>query len=227
MNNIVKVGNWWFSNNDINRQDHANSEWGTDPVNAAMINKINSWFENKDKKHAVDIGANIGFMTAYFGANWSQVTAFEPTPDIFKCLQKNCNKSNITLINKALSDTEKNVLFATSGKSEINQIVSDTQFLKRYWNHITVPAVTLDSLNLLDIDIIKIDVEGHELAVVKGAEQTIKKNKPLIVIEISFENKILDREISSLNHGYALTILEEWGYRVIWNHGYDWILEPI
>lgn len=227
MNDITKVGNWWFANNDLNRQPYANSEWGTDPVNATMINKINSWFGNKDKKHAVDIGANIGFMTAYFGSKWSQVTAFEPTPNIFQCLQKNCNKSNIKVINKALSDSEKNVLFAINGKSEINQIVSDKQFLKRYWNHITVPAVTLDSLNLCDIDIIKIDVEGHELAVVRGAEQTIKKNKPLIVIEISFENKILDREISSANHSHALTILQEWGYCVIWNGGHDWILEPV
>ena len=224
---MIKIGNWWFAEGDTNRQDYADAEWGTDPLNASMINEINSWFKNKDKKHAIDIGANIGFITAYFGTHWEHVTAFEPTPSIFECLQQNCNKPNIKLINKALSDTEKNVLFATSGRSEINQIVSDTQFLKKLWGHITVPAITLDSLNLTNVDIIKIDVEGHELSVVYGAEQTIKNNKPLIVIEISYENKILDREVSSLNHGHALTILKEWGYRVIWNHRYDWILEPI
>jgi FkbM family methyltransferase len=224
---MIKIGNWWFAEDDTNRQDYADAEWGTDPLNSSMINEINSWFKNKDKKHAIDIGANIGFITAYFGTHWEHVTAFEPTPSIFECLQKNCNKPNIKLINKALSNTEKNVLFATSGRSEINQIVSDTQFLKKRWGHITVPAITLDSLNLTNVDIIKIDVEGHELSVVYGAEQTIKNNKPLIVIEISYENKILDREVSSLNHGHALTILKEWGYRVIWNHRYDWILEPI
>jgi len=224
---MIKIGNWWFAEDDKNRQDYADAEWGTDPLNISMINEINSWFKNKDKKHAVDIGANIGFMTAYFGTHWNRVTAFEPTPSVFECLQKNCNKPNIKLINKALSNTEKNVLFATGGRSEINQIVSDTQFLKKHWKHITIPAVTLDSLNLTDVDLIKIDVEGHELSVVNGAEKTIKNNKPLIVIEISYENKILDREISSLNHSHALTILKEWGYKVIWNYRYDWILEPI
>lgn len=224
---MIKIGNWWFAEDDKNRQDYADAEWGTDPLNASMINEINAWFANKDKKHAVDIGANIGFMTAYFGTHWNHVTAFEPTPSVFKCLQKNCDKSNIKLINNALSDIKKDVLFATGGRSELNQIISDTQFLKKYWTHITIPAITLDSLNLTDVDIIKIDVEGHELSVVYGAENTIKNNKPLIVIEISFENKILDREISSLNHNHALTVLKEWGYKVIWNHRYDWILEPI
>ena len=89
---MIKIGNWWFAEDDKNRQDYADAEWGTDPLNASMINEINSWFANKDKKHAVDIGANIGFMTAYFGTYWNHVTAFEPTPSVFKCLQKNCSK---------------------------------------------------------------------------------------------------------------------------------------
>lgn len=221
---MIKIGNWWFADNDINRHDQSDCLWGEYKSNQEMINVIEEKFFNKERFHALDIGANIGFMTAYFGSKWNHVTSFEPTPSIFECLVKNCTRPNIDLKNLALSDQNKKVLFAVSGKSEVNQIISDDKILTKHWKSIVVPAMTLDSLNLNDIDVIKIDVEGHELSVVKGAEDTIKKFKPLIAIEISYENKILDKEISK-DHNHALTLLKSWGYKIIWNQNYDWILE--
>lgn len=221
---MIKIKNWWFLDNDPNRKDYADASWGEVPFNQAMIDEIEKYFQSKSRIHAIDVGANIGFMTAYFGSKWKTVTAFEPTPTIFKCLKENCKKQNIILQNLAVSDVEGELLFAINGKSEINQVISDKKYLKKHWSSLTVPSITLDSLNIKNVDIIKIDVEGHELSVIKGAEQLIKKNKPLIVIEISFENKILDKEIS-YNHSYALNLLESWGYKRIWNHKYDWILE--
>lgn len=218
------IGNWWFADGDINREDQSNCIWGEAGANQEMANIIEEKFINKEKKHAIDIGANIGFMTGYFGSRWKKVTAFEPTPNIFKCLEKNCNQSNIELKNLALSDINGEVLFAVGGKSEINQIISDPKVLKKHWQYIKVPAVTLDSLNLQNVDMIKIDVEGHELSVVKGAEKTIRSQKPLIAIEISFENKILDKQLSQ-NHGQALNLLQEWNYKIVWQYKYDWILE--
>ena len=108
-------------------------------------------------------------MTAYFAQHWQHVTAFEPTPAIFACLEKNCTRDNIDLKPFALSDKIDTVLFAVQSKSEINQIVSSTDILTKHWSSIEVSAVTLDRLNLTDIDMIKIDVEGHELSVVHGA----------------------------------------------------------
>jgi len=218
------IGNWWFADGDVNRQDQADCAWGDPGTNQGMANVIEEKFLGKEKLHALDIGANMGFMTGYFGARWSKVTAFEPTPNIFECLSKNCTRPNIDLKNLALSDFNGEVLFAVSGRSEINQIISDPKVLKKHWHHIKVPAATLDSLNLQNIDMIKIDVEGHELSVVRGAEQTIRSQKPLIAIEISFENKILDKQISR-NHDQALELLKDWGYKVIWQYRYDWILE--
>lgn len=221
---MIRIQNWWFVEGDVNRQDQADCKWGEARSNQEMINVIEEKFQNKEKIHAVDIGANIGFMTAYFGSRWNKVTAFEPTPSIFECLQANCSRSNIDLKNVAISDQTGEVTFAVSGKSEVNQIISDDHVLTKHWSAIRVPAITLDSISLSNVDMLKIDVEGHELAVVKGAENTIKNNKPLIAIEISFENKVLDKKISH-NHSQALELLKEWGYRVIWNRRYDWILE--
>lgn len=221
---MEKIGNWWFADGDVNRQEMSECSWGEASFNQGMINVIEDIFSGKERKHALDIGANIGFMTAYFGSKWKKVTAFEPTPNIFECLEKNCLRENIDLHNLALSDRDAELLFAVNGKSEINQVISDEKYLKKHWKTIKVESKKLDSLTLENIDMIKIDVEGHELSVIKGSENTIKQFLPLIAIEISFENKILDKDIS-YNHSYALTLLEQWGYKKIWNYKYDWILK--
>ena len=227
MNNLIKIGNWWFLDSDVNRaKDHADTVWGEVAINRSMIDVVDNWFVGRTQCHAVDIGANIGFMTAYFAQRWQHVTAFEPTPAIFACLEKNCTRDNTDLKPLALSDKIDTVLFAIQGKSEINQIVSTTDILTKHWSSIEVPAVTLDSLNLTDVDMIKIDVEGHELSVLHGAEQTIRSQRPLIAIEISFENKVLDKELNK-NHATALDLLCSWGYKQIWHQQYDYILEPI
>ena len=227
MNKIIKIGNWWFLDDDVNRaKDYANTAWGEVAINKSMTETIDRWFKGRTQQHAIDIGANVGFMTAYFAQRWQCVTAFEPTPMIFACLEKNCTRGNIDLKSMALSDKIDTVLFAIQSKSEINQIVSTADILTKHWSSIKVPAVTLDSLNLTNIDMIKIDVEGHELSVLHGAEQTIRSQRPLIAIEISFENKVLDKELNK-NHTTALDLLCSWGYKQIWHDRYDYILEPV
>jgi FkbM family methyltransferase len=228
MNNInmVKIGNWWFLDEDPNRKEYADIEWGDAGINQSMADVINNWFQSRTKKHALDIGANVGFMTAYFAKHWQKVTAFEPTPSIFSCLEKNCTRNNINNMPMALSNETGTVLFAIQSRSEINQIVSSVDVLSKHWSAIEVPAATLDSLNLTDIDMIKIDVEGHELNVLKGAEQTIRNQRPLIAIEISFENKVLDKELSK-GHADALDLLKSWGYKEVWHNKYDYIMEPV
>ena len=52
-------------------------------------------------------------------------------------------------------------------------------------NNVKVELITLDSLKLPRIDGIKIDVEGHELQVIKGALQSLTKNKPWLIIELN------------------------------------------
>lgn len=226
MNKIIKIGNWWFLEDDVTRfKDHADTAWGEVVTNKSMAETIDLWFAGRTQHHAVDIGANIGFMTAYFAQRWQHVTAFEPTPAIFACLEKNCTRDNIDLKPLALSDKTDTVIFAVGRRSEINQIVSSADILSKHWFSIEVPAVTLDSLNLTGIDMIKIDVEGHELSVLRGAEQTIRGQRPLIAIEISFENKVLDKELNK-DHTTALDLLSSWGYKQIWHDRYDYIMEP-
>ena len=47
-----------------------------------------------------------------------------------------------------------------------------------------IPVITLDSLNIKNISVMKIDVEGHELEALKGAKKTIQNSKPVIILEV-------------------------------------------
>ena len=66
----------------------------------------------------------------------------------------------------------------------------------------------LDDLNIPPLDYIKIDCEGYELNVLKGAEQTIKKHKPIIVIEQKFH-----KDVGHVDDGEAVTLLRSFGAR--------------
>lgn len=182
---------------------------------------VEELLQTSDKIHAVDIGANTGEVTNIISSQWNNVTAFEPTPDTFKFLQNNVNK-NVTCKNLGISDAPGTLKFITGKDQRKNQIVSNN-FSKKGWDTISIEVQTLDSFNFTDIDFLKIDVEGHERHVIIGAEKTIKTCKPLIVIEISFENKVFDKSISK-NHSEALDILQSWGYKIKGKFKHDYVL---
>ena len=71
--------------------------------------------------------------------------------------------------------------------------------------HVIIETRTLDDFSFFAIDFMKIDVEGHEDKVLYGAEQTIKKHKPLIYIEVW---KGSEEKIANIlnNFGYAMTL---------------------
>lgn len=145
----------------------------------------------------LDIGVNFGETLLNFakltGEN-GKVYGFEPMPAIYKKCLNNVSLNtfkNIVLENFALSDTNENLvvndpLNGNSGGTYVSKLSSDNT------NQITINSVTLDDYVLQNgidqIDFIKIDVEGYETNVVKGAIETIKKFRPLLYIEVCDEN---------------------------------------
>lgn len=120
----------------------------------------------------LDIGANIGTHTAFYVKYASLVIAFEPNPIAFECLHFNVPKA--ISYNYAVSDHIGHINILPQGDNYgAAYTVPGTE----------VPTVTIDSLNLSACNFIKIDVEGDEVAVLRGAEQTIRKYKPVMCIE--------------------------------------------
>ena len=150
--------------------------------------------------HVIDVGANIGVYAKYLsdqvGVN-GIVYCFEPHPYIYSILQTTIKNRlglvNIVLKNIALSQENKELIMETpTNKWGIRNYyrtqVKDTQDINNQKNSIMIKAESLDHfLSNLDVSIsfIKIDVEGHELSVIKGATVILDKFHPALLIEVT------------------------------------------
>ena len=152
---------------------------------------------------AIDGGANYGIMSYNLNSKFSKIYAFEVDIPVRECLKKNVEKfqlDNVVVCDCGLSDKEElvalNYLKNTFG-TYINKEVSGTNICK-----------TLDSFELTEVGFIKLDCEGYEPYILKGAEQTIKKYKPVILMEEKNFSKRYYGEEGNL----AVELLLGWGY---------------
>lgn len=142
----------------------------------------------KPSSNCIDIGCHKGEMLQQMidlAPNGTHF-AFEPIPSMFAQLKQQFG-NKATIYPFALSDQSGNTTFqyvtnapAYSGINQRQYAVSNPQI-----EEIKVEVKTLDELLPTDtrIDLIKIDVEGGEFSVLKGALQTLKENKPVVVFE--------------------------------------------
>lgn len=220
------INGWWFPNDDIGPSAYADCAWGDPILNAQMFCIIEGAFQARTPQHVLDIGANIGYVTSWFARRWPSVTSFEPTPATFECLALNCTRSNIRLHNLGCSDVNSELCFAvSSAKPDQNQIITDESRLKKRWGVTTIPVRQIDSFGFSIVDMIKIDVEGHEYQVIQGALRTIQRCRPAIMIEISYEGKLLDHDITA-QHKSTVSVIESLGYHIHWQFKHDWFLLP-
>jgi len=158
----------------------------------------------------VDAGAFIGDHTiAYLNkvGKTGKVLAFEPNPESFECLSHNCPKA--ICINKGLSDSIQSLPFHTDINAGCSRITSSSTT--------SISLTTLDSLNLSRLNYLKLDIEGHELEALKGAESVIFNCKPIIFLEVNKSalesNQTSPQQLEDyLNEiGYVFTAIPERG----------------
>lgn len=152
----------------------------------------------KKSKFILDIGSHVGYHSiAYAKINPNvRIIAFEPQYEIYQLLLKNITDNNyadrIQALNKAVGHQNEFTtlsMFVDDGPTtnlELNYGVNDIfNFggLNIGFGNKKIEMITIDSLNLDFIDYIKIDVEGAEPLVLIGAENTIKKYRPIICFE--------------------------------------------
>lgn len=123
---------------------------------------------------AVDCGGHIGTWSFNLAHWFKRVHAFEPVADHRACFEKNVTLPNVTLHACALGRTEGKISIHTSPTS------TGDSWVKGAGN---IPMVTLDSLELEEVDLIKVDTEGFEENVMRGAEKTINQWRPVIIVE--------------------------------------------
>lgn len=182
---------------------------------------------------AIDVGASLGYMTTIMAkkvGNTGKVWCFEPNPEVYKELSENVANWHETLdwhqINTqqiALSNQSGiGVLSVPTNNREEAALVSapDIQNQENISENYTVTLARLDEIfkNSSQINLIKIDVEGHELAVLQGASELVSKQ---LIRDIIYED----------HNGYPTPVsqfLEQHGYTIfrIWKGFWQPLLEP-
>jgi FkbM family methyltransferase len=155
----------------------------------------------KEKKLALDIGANVGLWSRDLCQHFTKVIAIEPITEFCNCLKLNVPAKNLEILSLALGaeDTQVEMIMTpeNTGHTHVNpQSIGQG----------SVKMCRLDSLNLPHIDYIKIDCEGYENYILIGAHQTIVRDRPIIVIE--------DKKHKDVGHNQsqgAVQRLQEWG----------------
>jgi FkbM family methyltransferase len=165
----------------------------------------------RDFRHAVDIGAHCGLWSRVLEKIFPKVTAFEPIEEHAKCLLENA--PGVDLHKVALGKEAGTARMSRpTGNSGNAAICAD--------GAVAVPVRTLDSYGLEEIDFIKIDCEGYEYNVVTGGLETIKRNRPAIIIE---QHKGW-ANIQGVHQFGALKLLEGLGMKVITKFNSDYLL---
>lgn len=177
---------------------------------------------------AVDIGANNGLYTLALANAAARVIAFEANPVLARQLQA-VSPANVQIVNSAISDRPgklslmipriagvQNTGMATVSRSNTfeSQPVDGV-------DEIAVQAITLDSyiqkMDIRDISLIKIDVEGFEREVLDGAMQTVRTEHPVLLIETEIRHKAdvpgLFQALEDI--GYTALIVNERGNGLI------------
>lgn len=206
---------WWFPDQDTHFASMLakNIKKGGGPVYQEPVRK-KSIELTKDRGLALDIGANVGLWSRDLTQAFTRVIAFEPVAAFRDCLLKNVTGLNFEVRACALGeeDTFINMIITpeNTGHSHV-----DTSTMGGG----TIPMHRLDSLELPKIDYIKIDCEGYENTILRGAKETILRDRPIMVVEHKKHKDVGHTDVDQ-----ALNTLIDWGAIILTNVKNDYIL---
>ena len=173
------------------------------------LNTIKDFVKKGDT--VIDIGGNLGFFVLILNelvGDLGKIYSFEPSKDLNQKLAsaiKINNLQNVTLVNLALGESEgTTTLHYNPNQSGLSSIVREID-INSLSEEIKITTLDKFSTNLSGrISLIKIDTEGYEPQVLKGAKELIKRDRPIIYIELGGDHQDSSAE--------ALKILKELGY---------------
>tara|TARA_B100002019_G_scaffold192423_1_gene166430 strand:+ start:7678 stop:8649 length:972 start_codon:yes stop_codon:yes gene_type:complete len=200
-----------FAHDSIGRHINLFGGYENDEL-AILFDFLSPLGEDFKKGLALDIGANIGTHAMYFSDYFKEVLAFEPNSDVFYLLKFNSNQcQNVSVENIGLGDKAGDfVLQEVTGNMMASWISEEPPDVSKKTYSIKVER--LDDKNLESIKLIKIDVEGFEINVLKGALKSIEKNKPIILFEQHSKDFSNDSSPS-------IKFLENLDYEICWLDG--------
>lgn len=173
---LKEEGFWWpIADKQVEGEGSYNSSW---------TDLFHEYSETPDKIAALckktnvilQAGGNCGFYVKRFASLFNHVYTFEPDPVNFYCLNLNVTENNVYKFQAALGYDR--------GCIEMKNEVLPLNTAAKYVGGVgRIPVLRIDDLCLPECDVIQLDLEGFELYALLGAQETIKKHNPIIVVE--------------------------------------------
>lgn len=170
---------------------------------------------------AIDGGAHVGTWSRVMSAHFARVIAVEPSPDTFEALTWNIGHaacSNVECRQVALGDAPGAVRMQLNA-DQAARANTGARFVEAGG---AIPVETIDSWALPSLGFLKLDVEGSEPAALRGATDTLRRCRPIVL----FENKWLWTKHYGLPKQIVASFLEGLGYRLLEQVSRDQIWGP-
>lgn len=182
------------------------------------VPKTVSDFCNK-KQVIIQAGGNAGMYVRMYGEIFETVYTFEPDPLNFYCLVKN-TASNVVKFQSCVGNKRELVTLSYERhRDDIKRSNSGGFWVVPNGN---IPVIKIDDLNLQTCDLIHLDIEGFEGEAILGAQETIKRTKPIIALELRGHGEQYgwsDQRIKDL--------VISMGYEIASSISHDTIFKPI
>lgn len=225
---MKNVDSWWFPAGETHLP-----AWMASPKGRMIINGRPAYqgkkqlallaeasrVKGRPLRRIVDVGAHIGLWSFNFAPACQVVEAFEPVALHRACFELNVlqplqDPTRVNLHALALGQIERMVSIHTAPTSSGDSWVDGPGDIR---------MVTLDSFEFADVDVIKIDCEGFEENVLRGAMDTIRRCRPVILVEQK-------RDMAASRFGLqplgAVNLLLEVGYSQAAEMSGDYLMTP-
>lgn len=157
----------------------------------------------QNKRTVLQAGGHAGLYARKYSKLFHTVYTFEPEQTNYRCLEINLQGiKNVRYFNKCIGEENKLVSLDLNKHNTGNHSINIDPD-----GHSSIECVTIDSLDILDLDLIHLDLEGYEYYALQGAKETIQRYKPLIVVE---KNKMIRK--FNLKFKHIVRLMESLGY---------------
>lgn len=170
------------------------------------------------KRTAVDVGTWWGPWTYWLSRRVPRVVAFEPQPHVARFLRR-VVAPNVMVVEAALSDHDGVLAMEAPrlrGQDALARVVSGSSRVAEAGTRtFVVRAERLDDHHLMGVGFVKIDVEGHELEVIEGGQETLVRERPVLLVEIEQRHHaepigvVFDR-VASLGYAGSFLFDDAW-----------------
>ena len=180
--------------------DHIGKQLKLGGYETDLLSAVKPYLDLSAVPVVVDVGAHYGNFAVFccMASPDSDVHAFEPNPDTFGYLEENAWRYGFDAYNFAVSDEfpSCSVVPGPNGNSGMSKVVEGGK----------IPCVYLDDMFEDEpVDILKIDVEGHEVAVLRTAALMLKNHRPVVICEAQDQEAFDAIDNHLADYGYTCT----------------------